>query len=68
MLNSRNIAGLIELFGGSIQGGINWTWAYFDNRFAAYAFHTAITSDPSIETRGVYEPHDYLARWGVRYR
>ena len=65
----KTIEVLVSLFGGAITGGINWTWASFPTATGAHAFHTAITSDPTIETRGVYEPSKHNKHtWGVRFR
>lgn len=63
----QDIRAIAEICGGRVaQGGINWTWAYFPTVLAGHIFHTAITSDCEVETRGVYEKAD--ATSGVRFR
>ena len=66
MKDYNTIVALVEEAGGTIEGGINWTWALFDQEEAARAFNKTICANGWV-TRGVYPPHGDDG-WGVRFR
>ncbi len=46
----------IKKHGGTIQGGINWTWADFDDPNAAAECFEAVKNSPAIhDHRGLYK-------------
>ena len=66
MLNTyKDIETFVAEHGGTIEGGINWTWAMFPSDELANKFHDALSA--IWETRGVY-PATAAQPAGVRFR
>lgn len=63
----KDIEKFVNEHGGTIEGGINWTWASFPSNEIARKFHDALAVGGVWETRGVYN-QTATQPAGVRFR